>query len=311
MNSKMINPLFLISIATLMLFSTQIDAENLCKDSGVKLQVLGSGGPELSDGRASSSYIVWHQGKARILVDAGPGSSVLFDKAQADFADLEAILLTHLHVDHSADIPAYIKGAYFSSRNRPLVVYGPDKNRFMPSTSQYLDRLFGAQGAFPYLSNFLAGNRGADFKLSAIDVPLVRDEIYHYELTDDVNIGAVFTHHGPVASVAWQVDIAECRITFSGDMSNQYDVLADFAKGSDVLVMNHAVPESARGVARNLHMPPSVIGEVAGKAKVKTVVLSHFMRRTMGQVENAVAIIEKQFNGDIEIAVDQLMIDVN
>ena len=87
--------------------------------------------------------------------------------------------------------------------------------------------------------------------------------------------------------------------------------MADFAKGSDVLVMNHAVPESARGVARNLHMPPSVIGEVAGKAKVKTVVLSHFMRRTMGQVENAVAIIEKQFNGDIEIAVDQLMIDVN
>jgi ribonuclease BN (tRNA processing enzyme) len=223
---------------------------------------------------------------------------------------LEAILLTHLHVDHSADIPAYIKGAYFSSRSRPLVVYGPDKNRLMPSTSQYLERLFGAQGAFSYLSSFLSGGPGANFKLSAVDVPLIRDKKHHYPLSDDLHAYAIFTHHGPVASVAWQVAIDGCLITFSGDMSNQYDVLTTFAEGSDILVVNHAVPESARGIARNLHMPPSVIGEIASKANVKTLVLSHFMRRTLGQVDTSITTIKKHFDGDIKIATDQQMISV-
>ena len=35
---------------------------------GVALQVLGSGGPIADDGRASSSYIVWIDGKSRVLM---------------------------------------------------------------------------------------------------------------------------------------------------------------------------------------------------------------------------------------------------
>lgn len=36
-----------------------------------RVQVLGSGGPELSDGRASSSYLVWLDNKGVVLIDAG------------------------------------------------------------------------------------------------------------------------------------------------------------------------------------------------------------------------------------------------
>ena len=41
-----------------------------CGATGVAVQVLGSGGPEMK-GRASSAYLIWQQGKARALVDAG------------------------------------------------------------------------------------------------------------------------------------------------------------------------------------------------------------------------------------------------
>ncbi len=45
-----------------------------CDTDGVVLQVLGSGGPEImQDQRASSSYLLWLDGKARLLVDAGAG----------------------------------------------------------------------------------------------------------------------------------------------------------------------------------------------------------------------------------------------
>lgn len=56
-------------------------AAQSCRSAGVWLQVLGSGGPELTDGRASSSYLVWQDGRARILVDMGPGSTCAMSRA--------------------------------------------------------------------------------------------------------------------------------------------------------------------------------------------------------------------------------------
>src|SRR5580658_1660035 len=51
-------------------------ADTTCTGTGVELQVLGSGGPELQDKRASSSYVVWRDGKARVLIDAGGGAAL-------------------------------------------------------------------------------------------------------------------------------------------------------------------------------------------------------------------------------------------
>ena len=50
-------------------------ARTTCNGHGVQMQVLGSGGPELEDKRASSSYLVWQDGRPRVLVDAGGGSA--------------------------------------------------------------------------------------------------------------------------------------------------------------------------------------------------------------------------------------------
>ena len=87
--------------------STDTSATTVCE--GVSLQVLGSGGPELDDGRASASYLLWKDEKANVLVDAGSGSSVQFGASGADFTDVDTILLSHLHTDHAADLPSFIK----------------------------------------------------------------------------------------------------------------------------------------------------------------------------------------------------------
>ncbi|HEX4202287.1 MAG TPA: hypothetical protein VHY59_12260 [Chthoniobacterales bacterium] len=46
-------------------FSPRANAQN-CGEKGIAVQVLGSGGPELQDKRASSSYLVWQDGQARV-----------------------------------------------------------------------------------------------------------------------------------------------------------------------------------------------------------------------------------------------------
>src|ERR1700761_692109 len=67
-----------------------------CDRHGITLQVLGSGGPELQDKRASSSYLVWRGGSPRVLVDIGGGAALRFGESGATVSDLDVILLTHL-----------------------------------------------------------------------------------------------------------------------------------------------------------------------------------------------------------------------
>ena len=120
----------------------------------VRLQVLGSGGPELDDGRASSGYLVWVNGKARTLVDIGPGVARNFEQAQAQIDDLEALLLSHLHVDHSADLPALVKGLFFSRRQRPLLIAGPSASTWFPDTTEFVASIFSEQNSpYPYPSD--------------------------------------------------------------------------------------------------------------------------------------------------------------
>src|SRR5260370_42680707 len=113
-------PIFLlVSLCLNCAFVRAADAQT-CGREGVAVQVLGSGGPELEDKRASSSYLVWQDGRPRILVDSGGGSALRFGQAGAHVAQLDAILFTHLHIDHSADFPALIKSSYFEERRLPL-----------------------------------------------------------------------------------------------------------------------------------------------------------------------------------------------
>jgi hypothetical protein len=69
-----------------------------CTGKGVELQVLGSGGPELEDKRASSSYLLWQDGRARILVDSGGGSAsvsrVRMSRSSTQFCLLTCMSIT-------------------------------------------------------------------------------------------------------------------------------------------------------------------------------------------------------------------------
>lgn len=268
----------------------------------VKLTVLGSGGPELGDKRASASYLVWLDGRARILVDAGPGSSLYFERSGARLEDLSAILLTHLHADHSAALPAYVKGAYFTGRSTALPVFGPAGNARMPSTSEFLHLLFGRGGAYRYLSDYLEPPADGGFHLVPHDISLQTEKVQAVPQVDDVQLQAIGVHHGPIAAVAWRVNIGGCSLVFSGDMSDRHDSLTRLARDADLLVAHNAVPQSATGTALNLHMRPSTIGEIASEAAVGSLLLSHRMRRTLGDEENTLREIRNHYRGEIQFA---------
>ena len=130
-----------------------------CGAKGVALQVLGSGGPELQDKRASSSYLIWRAGVPRVLIDSGGGSALRFGESGATMSDLDVILVTHLHVDHTADLTALMKSSFFEDRHRKLPLFGPAGNQFFPSTTRFIQTLFASSdGAYRYLGDFLNPN---------------------------------------------------------------------------------------------------------------------------------------------------------
>lgn len=284
-------------------FSPSAGAQS-CGAKGIALQVLGSGGPELQDKRASSSYLLWEDGRARVLVDAGGGSALRFGESGAQMSQLDVILFSHFHVDHSGDFPVLIKSSWFEDRHRPLPVYGPEGNDFMPSTVEFVYDFFDDKhGAFRYLSELLVPGEEGDYKLQPHNVAGTAKPAEVFR-RGGITAQAVRVVHGAVPALAWRVEMGGKAIAFSGDTNGEGAGLPQLAANADLFVAHNAVPEGATGVERNLHMPPSVIGQIAGEAHVKHLVLSHRMLRTLGKESQTQSEIEKRFSGPLSFAND-------
>ncbi|ADI30221.1 beta-lactamase-like protein [Methylotenera versatilis 301] len=299
--SKFVSKIFLCLTATIFLIDEAFASS--CAGHGIELQVLGSGGPEMQDKRASSSYLIWQDGMARVLIDSGGGSALRFGESGANMTDLYVVLFTHLHVDHTADFPALIKSSYFEDRSKPLPVYGPTGNTLFPSTTEFIQDLFGTKGAYRYLNDFLTTSQSS-YVIQAHNVEFKNQRIKEVFNQSGVIATATDVVHGSVPALAWRVDIGGKSIVFSGDTNGGNGNLQLLAKDADILVAHNAVPEGASGVERKLHMPPSVIGQIAVEANIKQLVLSHRMLRTLGKEPQTLEVISHSFNGKTMFAND-------
>lgn len=305
MKKLILSSLFSIAMAGCSSHADQKIETTLC--SNLSVQVLGSGGPEISDGLASSSFVIWKDDKAIVLVDAGGGSSFNFEKSKAQFNDLLAVLITHFHVDHSAAIPVYIKAGYFTHRSLALNIFGPQRGGGFPSTEEFINALFSDQqpSVYPYLSDNLRQQSSTDFLLKPLSIES-ENKIWRKQINDDIEISAINVHHGDIPALAWRIATENCAITFSGDMNASSDNLISLAKDSDILIANNAIPESANTFAKQLHMTPSQIGKIASNANVKHLILTHFMKRTVDRKSETVELIQKNYSGNIILAQELL-----
>lgn len=284
-------------------FAANTDSKgNYCGMEGNWIQILGSGGAELDDRRAGVSYIVWMDGKAKLLVDAGPGTTVRFDESGAKLEDLDAVIFTQMQAAHSADLIDFIAGAQLGRRERPLPVYGPAGNDVMPSTSEVVNRLIGPGGAYPLLADFLTYKTGG-FRVKAHNVGATGKRPGTRFTNEHMRLSTVPVNHGPIPALAWRVQLTRAEgnqsIVFTGDFNNRKNLIPEFAKDSDALVVSHTIPEVARGAARDLHLLPSQIGRIAKQANVRMVILGQRMNRTRGRESQTREAIESNYEGPL------------
>src|SRR5215813_11396341 len=135
-----------------------------CAGNPVAVQILGSGGPAFNAERASASYLLWVGPQAKLLFDIGGGAHLRFSQAGAKPADLAMVGISHLHPDHTSDLPALMWASNLMASNRvrraPLPMVGPSGNNVAPDFKTFLARLFDEKtGAFQVLGSTLGAEQ--------------------------------------------------------------------------------------------------------------------------------------------------------
>lgn len=264
-------------------------------DSDMYLQVLGSGGPRDSGGRASSSYIVWIDGESRIMVDSGSGTKVNFHQSGASFDQIDLVALSHFHPDHSSELPAVLwpTGGTFK-------IAGPSARDVFPSIEGFVDLLFGEGGAFNVQAQRLT--------MEPITVDVNQSNVTEVWRDEDILVQGKSVPHGDVPTVGYRIDMGDRSIAFSSDQNGSDPSYIDFIKDVDVLVVHFGGTEQSTSP---LHAKPSVWGKMAESANARRVVVSH-ISNVLPEILNAsLAIMQEHYQGPVTTAEDLLCIEVD
>ncbi len=243
--------------------------------TGMRLTVLGSSGTHAARGRACSSYLV-EAGGTRALLDCGNGSLANLTQV-IDVAELDAVVLSHLHVDHCADI----FGLYYALR-------------FHPEGPQTVD-VYAPKGAHGHLAHMVHGDpefgRRCRFREVAAG--------------DVVEVGALtltlYASAHPVETLASRVEADGQVLAYSGD-SGQTPRLHDCARDADLFVCDSSWLAADGPHPPDLHMDGRQAGATAAAANARRLLVTHVFPTV--DPESVAAEARTEFGGEVLIADD-------
>jgi ribonuclease BN (tRNA processing enzyme) len=241
------------------------------------LTVLGCSGSHTGPGRACSGYLLRADG-AQLLVDCGNGSSANLQRV-ARPEDLDAILITHRHVDHCVDLIGMFYALRFHAAGvQPIALYAA------PEVVDTLTGLLGRDSALSFREVFdVTEVTGGDrFSVGAMEV----------ELAD--------SRH-PVPTVSARIEANGVSVVYSSDSAGGPE-LVDLARGADLFLCEATWQGDADGFPNGMHLTAAAAGQLATDAEVQRLVLTH----VLGSLDRNRSLAEAQatFAGDIGLAED-------
>lgn len=224
----------------------------------MKLTILGCSGSVPAPDSPCSGYLV-ESGGTRLLLDLGNGALGALQRHLDPFL-LDAVLFSHLHPDHCADIAAltvlrryYPNPPHDPTANR-LPVHAPDE---APDRFAALDAPSAAERTGADLSDVF------DFR------PLTGEPF---------RIGPFEVRPVPVAHVcspSWgfRVEAEDKVLAYTGDTGPCAE-LDELAAGADVLLSEASWPDSP-DAPEDVHLSGRQAGEVAESAGARRLLLTH------------------------------------
>ncbi len=248
-----------------------------------ELTVLGSGTCAATAKRSMAGYHLAFAGKS-ILLDIGDGTLRRMLEAGIAYPDVDAIFISHHHIDHVADLVPYLWAVRYSPevvRCRPLYIVGP------PGTNEWYERLASAYGDWlldlPF-SLIIEDRESESWEWQGI--PIETRPMYH-----------------SVPVNGYRFDLNGTILVYTGDTGYHANVVA-LAQHADWLMIECSFLDDHEPI--ETHLTPAGVGRVAGEANVKRIILTHlYPECDRGDLR---AQIQKAFAGPCVVAEDLLKI---
>jgi ribonuclease BN (tRNA processing enzyme) len=289
--------------------------------TGTRVVTLGTqGGPFPQAHRAQSSNLLLVNG-THYIIDAGDGVARRLAKGKFDVAAIGTIFLTHLHDDHTAGLGTLMSAAWDENRTSPINVYGPPRtNELVQAVIQFFTvsaeiRIDDGGKTVPLRQVFFGHDVGTGVIFQDANIKVTAVENSHFDFHKE---------RGKHKSYSYRFETPDRVIVFTGD-TGQSDALTELAKDADLLFtetntfedrkemmiesgqwqrMTEAEREGLQRQGAFGHMTQKMLGEMAARANVKTVVLTHLTYSPSGNYERRAEEVRKYFSGPVILAKD-------
>jgi len=302
----------------------------------LRVTFLGTSGAVPTVERAPSAIHVNREGES-LLFDCGEGTQRQMMRFGTGF-DVSHLFVTHLHGDHVLGIPGLVQSMGFNDREAGLAIHGP------PGTRRELQSLVHAAGTDPSFPVRVVENApdtvalsGDDFEVrtfatehrtTAVGYALVEDDrkgrFDRRRAEEELGIppgpkygrlhdGEPVEHDGRVIQPDEVVgDPRPGRtVVYTGD-TRPAAATESVAGGADLLIHDATFTDEAVDRARSTgHATAREAGELAARAGVRRLVLTHVSSRYAGRVDDLVAEAEAVFDGAVTLPDDGDEIEVS
>jgi ribonuclease Z len=301
----------------------------------LRVTFLGTAGAVPTTERNASGVHVNRDGD-QLLFDAGEGTQRQLMRYGAGFA-VSDVFVTHLHGDHVYGLPGLLETWAFNDRTEPLVIHVP------PGTRGDLVALLTAIGgrpAYPLDVVEVAPGEvafeGEDYEVRAFATDH-RTRSVGYALVENERRGRFDREHaealgvpvGPAFSTLHAGEPVELEegtvvepdqvvgpprpgrtMVYTGD-TRPCNTVVEAADGADLLIHDGTFAgEHADRAVETSHSTAREAGEIAARAGVAKLVLTHVSSRYAGGAERLAEEAREVFDGEVTVARDGLTLDV-
>jgi len=278
-----------------------------------RIVFLGTkGGPRVGIGASNPANLVMVN-DTPFVIDCGMGVSRQLVAAGVPIPSIKYIFISHHHSDHNLEYGNLFYNAWAAGLSTPIQSFGPVGIEAMTRTYWELNKFD--------VETRIADEGRPDPRKLLVPKDINADGVVLQ--TADVKVTAFRTPHPPITdNFAYKFETPDGTVVFSSDTAYN-PRLAEFAEGADVLVheclylpaVDRLVAKTKNGATLKKHLLESHtttedVGRIAAAARVKVLVLSHFVPGDDPLVtdDNWTEDVKKNFSGRIIVAKDLMQL---